>query len=168
MATCKVCGERTPFFSDCHPECAQQAARAEGEQLWAQRAADWETGTRQVIGAAMFLGDAMAASRGHSGAVVPLVDVVWVYHRRVRHWAWLIPLWWTHELIIRGRDGVELTCCGSKDEVLQSIAELTRRVPWAMFGYTPLVRAAMAPAELPRTLEWIDATRRRIYERRME
>jgi len=154
-----VCGRPAGFFSDCHPDCAQQRVRAAAERRRAQEASDWASGARQEIGASVFIHDSVTALRGHVDTVVPLAAVLWVYHKQVNYWYAIIPFFRTHELVIESCDGNQLSCFGDKEEVQQAFAEMKKRAPWALYGYTREARAAMAKARRPETAKAIEARR---------
>jgi len=162
MPTCKVCGRPAGFFSDCHPDCAQELVRARAERRRGQEAADWASGARQVIGAIIFIHDSVTASRGHNDEVVPLAAVLWVYHRQVTRWYGIIPFMRTHELVLESRDGRQLSCFGPREEVEQALAEMRKRAPWAVYGYTREARAAMAKGSRVETARAIEARRLRM------
>jgi len=167
MPLCKVCGRSAGFLSDCHPTCAAEAMRVEVERFRAHEKADWESGARQRIGAAVFVFDAVMAARGHDPTLVPLADVCWVYRRQVTQWSKLppLPVIRTHEVVLHRAHADVLTVWnrlsffGSREEVNQSIDELMKRAPWALFGYTNEARAAMAPERLGQTTRGIHARR---------
>ena len=81
---------------------------------------------------------------------------------------WLVvpvPYRHTHELVLYSRDGAGLTSwkqlvfLGTKQQVHQSIAELMRRAPWALFGFGEEERLAMSVGQRVETTRAIEARR---------
>ena len=79
-----------------------------------------------------------------------------------------IPSDLTQELVVDVLDGErrwhwsQLSIPGSKREVGQSIAGLTKRAPWALFGYMHEARDAMAAGRRLETTHEVEARRRRM------
>lgn len=163
-----------PFYRDCHPACARQVIRADLKHHWDQVRAEQASGEREVVGATIFVFDTVKASRGHATERLKLATLCWVYHRQITHWTMPIPVpcGRTHELVIHAHDGAELTSwkrvafAASREEVRQSIAELMKRAPWALFGFAAEARAAMAPGQRLTTTREIEARRLRMASER--
>ena len=116
--------------------------RAEIERFRAREKAEFESGARQSIGATVFSFDTVKAAFGHETRHVRVGAICWVYRRQITHWLQFppLPVFRSHHLVIHAAQADGLTWehvsfTGSKREVHQSIVELMKRVPWALFGY---------------------------------
>jgi hypothetical protein len=135
----------------------------------AREKADWDSGARQVIGATIFVHDSIHAARGPDETLIPLAALCWVFRRQLTTWLRVppVPVSRTNELVIHYRHERETAvwnrCSffGTKDEIESSIRALVTRAPWALYGYTDEMRAAMGSARRLKTTIEIQSRRER-------
>ena len=148
--------------------------RAEAARYRQLMGAERESGAREVIGATTFVFDSVRASLGPDSGLVRVPTICWAYRRHTVHWIPLasvslvpipVPMGFDNELVIYAHDDATLNTwkivsfAGSKNDVQASIAELMKRVPWAMFGFTADARAAMAIGRRQETAQEMEARR---------
>ncbi len=174
MPNCGICGQPVPQCRDAHPQCLQKAVRDKIKDHWDEVRNAKANGALATIGATLFVFDAVRPLEPTHAERVELGRLCWAYRRRVRHWSmpymWLLlplPYRHTHELVMHAHDGVGLTTWkqvvfpGTKQQVHQSIAELMKRAPWALFGFAEEACLAMSVGRRVETTRAIEARRLR-------
>jgi hypothetical protein len=172
LRLCHVCGQPVPRFRDAHPKCLQTAARAKIQDHWDEVRDAKASGALATIGATIFVFDAVRPLQPTYGERIDLATLCWAYRRRVIHWSMpgllsIIPVPYrhTHELVMCVHNGAGLTTWkqvvfpGTKLQVHQSIAELMRRAPWALYGFAIDTRLAMSVGRCVETTRAIESRR---------
>lgn len=171
---CDVCGRPVWRFSGGHSQCVQKVTRAKIEAHWDEVRNAKASGALARIGATFFVFDAMRPIQPTAAERVELARLCWAYRRRVIHWSMPVPMVpvplpyrLTHELVLYVHDRSRLTTWkqivypGTPNQVHQSIAELMKRVPWVLFGFSTEMRLAMSAGRCVETTRAIEARRLR-------
>jgi hypothetical protein len=169
VAACSLCGQPVRFYLREHPSCVNRMIREQIKDHWEEVRAAKRSGKHAVVGVTTFVFDAVRSREPTASKRVALETLYWAYQRHVTLYALpFVPYYGVDELVMHTHDGGSFTSwkraaySGDELDVQRSLRELMKRAPWALFGFSENVRAAMTTDRLVQTTREIDARRIRI------
>jgi hypothetical protein len=89
------------------------------------------------------ISDSWAIQQGTFGSEIEkMVDLIWIYFQVTSHRTNGIPTGKTYTTVCCFRDGENIEIPGAEDKVMELIAQIHARVPWAIIGYTNEIKLA--------------------------
>lgn len=112
------------------------AAYGNAEQLSHQIEAELQTTVIRKYGKLQIAQQWMVRRKTFSTWVSPIADLVWVYKKVTKHSVNFIPTGKTYAVVLVGRHRQRIEEQMKEKAVNEMLADLTARVPWALFGFT--------------------------------
>jgi hypothetical protein len=112
------------------------AVYGNAEQLSQQIEAELQPAMIRKYGKLQMAQQWMVRRKTFSTWVSPIADLVWVYKKVTKHSVNFIPTGKTYSVVLVGRHRQRLEEQMKEKAVNEMLADLTARVPWALFGFT--------------------------------
>jgi hypothetical protein len=112
------------------------AVYGDAEQLSQQIEAELQPAMIRKYGKLQIAQQWMVRRKSFSTWVSPTADLVWVYKKVTKHSVNFIPTGKTYSVVLVGRHRQRIEEQMKEKAVNEMLADLTARVPWALFGFT--------------------------------
>lgn len=112
------------------------AVYGNAEQLSQQIEAELQTAMIRKYGKLQIAQQWMVRRKTFSTWVSPVGDLVWIYKKVTKHSVNFIPTGKTYSVVLVGRHRQRIEEQMKEKAVNEMLADLTARVPWAIFGFT--------------------------------
>src|SRR4051794_21801857 len=112
------------------------AVYGNAEQLSQQIEAELQPAMIRKYGKLQIAQQWMVRRKTFSTWVSPIADLVWVYKKVTKHSVNFIPTGKTYSVVLVGRHRQRIEEQMKEKAVNEMLADLTTRVPWALFGFT--------------------------------
>ena len=118
------------------PVWKQLAVYGNAEQLSQQIEAELQPAIIRKYGKLQIAQQWMVRRKTFSTWASPIADLVWVYKKVTKHSVNFIPTGKTYSVVLVGRHRQRIEEQMKEKAVNEMLADLTARVPWALFGFT--------------------------------
>lgn len=118
------------------PVWKQLAVYGNAEQLSQQIEAELQPAMIHKYGKLQIAQQWMVRRKMFSTWVSPVGDLVWIYKKVTKHSVNFIPTGKTYSVVLLGRHRQRIEEQMKEKAVNEMLADLTARVPWAIFGFT--------------------------------
>jgi hypothetical protein len=118
------------------PVWKQLAVYGNAEQLSQQIEAEVQPAMIRKYGKLQIAQQWMVRRKTFSTWVSPIADLVWVYKKVTKHSVNFIPTGKTYSVVLLGRHRQRIEEQMKEKAVNEMLADLTARIPWALFGFT--------------------------------
>jgi hypothetical protein len=118
------------------PVWKQLAVYGNAEQLSQQIEAELQPAMIRKYGKLQIAQQWMVRRRTFSTWASPIADLVWVYKKVTKHSVNFIPTGKTYSVVLVGRHRQRIEEQMKEKAVNEMLADVTARVPWALFGFT--------------------------------
>ena len=118
------------------PAWKHLAVYGNAEQLSQQIEAELQPAITRKYGKLQIAQQWMVRRKMFSTWVSPIADLVWIYKKVTKHSVNFIPTGKTYSVVLVGRHRQRIEEQMKEKAVNEMLADLTARVPWALFGFT--------------------------------
>ncbi|HEY1939715.1 MAG TPA: DUF6709 family protein [Candidatus Angelobacter sp.] len=118
------------------PVWKQLAVYGNAEQVSQQIEAELQPAMIRKYGKLLIAQQWIVRRKKFSTWVSPIADLVWVYKKVTKHSINFIPTGKTYSVVLVGRHRQRIEEQMKEKAVNEMLADLTARVPWALFGFT--------------------------------
>jgi hypothetical protein len=112
------------------------AVYGNAEQLSHQIEAEMQPAITRKYGKLQIAQQWMVRRKTFSTWASPIADLVWVYKKVTKHSVNFIPTGKTYSVVLVGRHRQRIEEQMKEKPVNEMLADLTTRIPWALFGFT--------------------------------
>jgi len=112
------------------------AVYGNAEQLSQQIEAELQPAMIRKYGKLQIAQQWLVRRKTFSTWVSPVADLVWIYKKVTKHSVNFIPTGKTYSVVLLGRHRQRIEEQMKEKAVNEMVADLTARVPWALFGFT--------------------------------
>jgi hypothetical protein len=112
-------------------------------------------GDREKFGSARLTAAWLVEATSWKTTIMRMADIVWAYPKVIKHSYNFIPTGKTYHVVVRDRAGQSLEIQVKKDQSPVMLQALSRRTPWALYGFDKQIESAWTKnrAELIRAVD---------------